>query len=103
MRCRCRGSDTTVGFAHAGETPGFVFLGLDRNGIRWVKHIAVDAFPLCNLVIRTDELWPSHASTAQVDATEAIIARLQPLCDEQTMVQLRLEGTLTRQQYHLFD
>ncbi len=97
------GATQHVGFAHAGETPGFVFLGIDRNGIRWVKHIAVDALPLCNLVVRTDELWPSHASTAQADATEAILARLQPLCDEQTMVQLRLEGTLTRQQYHQLD
>ncbi len=97
------GATQHVGFAHAGETPGFVFLGLDRNGIRWCKHIAVDALPLCNLVIRTDELWPSQVSTAQADATGAIIARLQPLCDGQTMVKLRLEGTLTRQQYHQLD
>ncbi|MHB8596666.1 MAG: metallophosphoesterase family protein [Ktedonobacteraceae bacterium] len=97
------GATQLVGFANAGETPGFVFLGLDRNGIRWVKHIAVDALPLCNLVIRTDELWPPHDSNAQADATNVIIARLQPLCDEQTMVQLRLEGVLTRQQYHQLD
>ncbi len=97
------GATQHVGFAHVGETPGFVFLGLDRNGIRWCKHIAVDALPLCNLVIRTDELWPLHDSTAQADATDAIIARLQSVCDEQTMVQLRLEGTLTRQQYHQLD
>lgn len=97
------GATQHVGFANAGETPGFVFLGLDRNGIRWCEHIAVDAPPLHSLVIRTDELWPPHDSTAQADATDAIIARLQPLCDEQTMVQLRLEGTLTRQQYHQLD
>lgn len=97
------GATQHVGFAHAGETPGFVFLGLDRNGMRWCEHIAVDAVPQCNLVIRTGELWLSHDSTAQVDATDAIIARLQPLCDEQTMVQLRLEGALTRQQYHQLD
>ncbi|HLX40671.1 MAG TPA: metallophosphoesterase, partial [Ktedonobacteraceae bacterium] len=91
--------------SNADETPGFVFLGLDKNGIRWCKHIAVDAPPLHKLVLRTEELWPSlsHATTAQQGATDAILARLLPLCDEQTMVQLRLEGALTRQQYHQLD
>ncbi|MEO8971543.1 MAG: metallophosphoesterase [Ktedonobacteraceae bacterium] len=97
------GATHHVDFDTAGETPGFVFLGLDRNGIRWCKHIAVDVLPLHSLVIRTEELWPSTASTSQQSATDAILARLQPLCDGQTMVQLRLEGTLTRQQYHQLD
>lgn len=100
------GASQHVGFdntSNASETPGFVFLGLDKNGIRWCNHIAVDALPLHNLLIRTEELWPSDASPVQQSATDAIIARMQPLCDGQTMVQLRLEGALTRQQYHQLD
>lgn len=88
---------------NTGETPGFVFLGLDKKGIRWCKHITVDAMPVRSIVIRTDELWPSDASTTQQGVTDAILARLLPLCDGQTMVQLRLEGPLTRQQSHQLD
>ncbi len=103
------GATQHVGFTNAGnanndgETPGFVFLGLDKNGIRWCEHIAVDALPLSDLVIRTGELWPSEANTAQPGVNDTMLARLQPLCDGQTMVRLRLEGVLTRQQYHQLD
>ena len=103
------GATQHVGFTNAdnasndGGTPGFIFLGLDKNGIRWCERIAVDALPLNDLVIRTAELWPSEASPAQPGATDTILARLQSLCDEQTMVRLRLEGALTRQQYHQLD
>ncbi len=95
----------TADIANASsETPGFVFLGLDTNGLRWCKHIAVDALALRSLVIGTAELWDAQGSSiAQQSATEAILARLRPLCDEQAMVQLRLVGTLTRSQYHQLD
>ena len=95
--------EATGNNGNTDETPGFVFLGLDKNGIRWCKHIVVDALPLHNLVIHTEELWPSSVSTTQQDVTDAILARLQVVCDGQTMVQLRLEGPLTRQQYHQLD
>src|SRR5947209_7920221 len=35
------------------KEPGFVFLGLASNGIRWCKHISVDALKLQRLVIHT--------------------------------------------------
>ena len=35
--------------------------------------------------------------------TEAILERLHPLCEADTMVQLRLEGELTRWHYHQLD
>jgi hypothetical protein len=106
------GATQHIGFNSNGETPGFVFLGLDKNGIRWCKHIAVNSLALHSLVIHTHELWPVGArfiapdapiAPDQQNATDAILARLQPLCDGQTMVQLRLEGTLTRRQYHQLD
>ncbi len=111
------GATQHIGFDSSGETPGFVFLGLGKNGIRWCKHIAVNSLALRNLVIHTHELWPPDVGARfiapiapiapivpdQQNATDAILARLRPLCDGQTMVQLRLEGTLTRRQYHQLD
>jgi DNA repair protein SbcD/Mre11 len=104
------GATQHIGFDTTGETPGFVFLGLDKNGIRWCKHIAVNSLALRNLVISTRELWPPESNVGarfiapdQQGATDAILTRLRPLCDGQTMVQLRLEGALTRRQYHQLD
>src|SRR6266496_3363790 len=67
------GATQRIDFSTPEQGPGFVFLGLAADGIRWCKHIAVDSL------------------------------KLQPLCSEETMVQLRLAGTLTRGQYHQLD
>jgi hypothetical protein len=99
------------------QEPGFVFLGLATDGIRWCKHIAVDALKLQRLVIHTSELWSNDADTigpARADAinqadainrvpTDIILEQLRPWCSQDSMVQLRLEGPLTRKQYHQLD
>jgi DNA repair exonuclease SbcCD nuclease subunit len=82
-------------FSDLDNNPGFVFLGLATDGIRWCNHIPVDSLPLRRLVVNTSELWP--------DGTERVIEQLRPLCDPQALVQLRLEGPLTRGQYHQLD
>ena len=97
------GSTQHSDFNSADETPGFVFLGLDKNGMRWCKHIAVDALALRSLDISTDELWSADDESATGDVTAAIIERLRPLCDGETMVRLSLAGPLTRGQYHQLD
>ena len=84
------------------HTPGFVFLGLARDGLRWCKHIEVDALRLRRLSISVNNLWSSAEETA-FNPTERILEQLRPLCDTDTMVQLRLEGELTRRQYHQLD
>jgi hypothetical protein len=89
--------------AAESNTPGFVFLGLAADGIRWCNHIPVGAPPLQQLVIHTPELWPAATATAAPPPTEAILERLRPLCNEEAMVQLRLVGQLTRSQYHQLD
>jgi hypothetical protein len=88
--------------------PGFVFLGLAPDGIRWCEHIPVDAPPLQQLVISTAELWPEEKPDADGSLgasapTDAILERLRPLCDEEAMVQMRLVGQLSRGQYHQLD
>src|SRR5215469_3006694 len=82
-------------FSDLDGNPGFVFLGLAADGIRWCNHIPVDSLPLRRLVVNTSELWP--------DGPGRVIEQLRPLCDPQALVQLRLEGPLTREQYHQLD
>jgi DNA repair exonuclease SbcCD nuclease subunit len=100
------GATQHIDFSTPDATPGFVFLGLAADGIRWCDHIKVDSPALQSLVIQTHELWPADASgeeMTQSSPTEIILERLRPLCDASTMVQLRLLGELTRQQYHQLD
>ncbi len=98
------GASQHVDFSAPDHAPGFVFLGLAADGIHWCNHIAVDALSFQRLVIHTKELWPDDAAAASRQAPTAIILeRLQPLCSADAMVQLRLEGELTRRQYHELD
>lgn len=80
--------------------PGFVFLGLAADGIRWCRHIPVDTLKLRRLIINTAELWPQDIDATDHNSTDLILQRLEPLCNADTLVQLRLEGELTRSQYH---
>ncbi|MFL5625813.1 MAG: exonuclease SbcCD subunit D [Ktedonobacteraceae bacterium] len=81
------------------NAPGFVFLGLAADGMRWCEHITVDAPPLQRLIIRAPELW----SDAATSPTETMLERLRPLCNEEAMLQLRLVGQITRDEYHQLD
>jgi len=86
---------------HAAEaTPGFVFMGLAADGVRWCNHIVVDALRTQHLNITTQELW---SDTSDETPTERILELLEPLCDADTTIQLHLEGELTRRQYHQLD
>lgn len=86
---------------HAAEaTPGFVFMGLAADGVRWCNHIDVDTLQTKRLDIAAAELW---SDASDKTPTERILERLGPLCDAETTIQLRLEGEVTRQQYHQLD
>ena len=94
------GATQHVDFSTLDRAPGFVFLGLAADGVRWCNHISVDSFSLQRLVIQAQDLWVDQDSTSP---TDVILERLRPLCSEDTMVQLRLEGELTRSAYHQLD
>ncbi len=85
------------------QHPGFVFMGLAADGMRWCNHIAVDALETKQLRISTTELWADEGNVAEATPTARILARLEPLCDAESTIQLRLEGELTRRQYHQLD
>ena len=94
------GATQHIDFSDPDDDPGFVFLGLAADGIRWCSHIAVDALQLHQLVVHATDLWSQDTAT---DCTAIILERLRPLCADDAMVQLRLEGELTRSQYHQLD
>ena len=88
------GATQHIDFSDPDDEPGFVFLGIAADGVRWCRHISVDSIQLRRLVIDVADLSSDQSPTSLV------LERLRPLCTEDTMVQLRLEGELTRQHYH---
>lgn len=97
------GATQHVDFNDPTDEPGFVFLGLAADGVRWCKHISVDALQLHRLLIRTADLWSAREEAETASLTEIILERLRPLCDPNALIHLRFEGTLTRKQYHQLD
>jgi DNA repair exonuclease SbcCD nuclease subunit len=97
------GATQHVDFNDPTDDPGFVFLGLAADGVRWCKHIAVDALQLHRLVVRTTELWPAGDELQEAQPTALILERLQPLWSQDAQIHVRLEGELTRSQYHQLD
>jgi hypothetical protein len=98
------GASQHIDFSTTESSPGFAFLGLAADGMRWCNHIAVDSWPLRSLTLTGSDLWPetSSAETA-TSPNEIILERLRPLCSSEAMVQLTLKGMLTREQYHKLD
>ena len=96
------GATQHIDFNHPEQVPGFVFLGLAPDGLRWCEHIPVNSWSLHQLVIHTSELWPAQG-TEERSPTDIILERLYALCSADAMVQLRLEGEMTRRQYHQLD
>lgn len=94
------GATHHVDFSTPDHAPGFVFMGLAADGIRWCNLITVDSLLLQRLVMQTSELWPESSSEPLRSPTEIILERLRPLCASDAMIQLRLEGELSRRQYH---
>jgi hypothetical protein len=97
------GATQHVDFSTPDQVPGFVFMGIAADGIRWCNHIPVDALLLRRLTIHTRDLWSEESSSTASSPTDIIFERLRPLGGEDAMIQLRLEGELTRGQYHQLD
>ncbi|HEY6542579.1 MAG TPA: metallophosphoesterase [Ktedonobacteraceae bacterium] len=138
------GATQHIHFNDPDGEPGFVFLGLAADGVRWCRHITVDGVQLRRLVIPVADLWPAASAPTtsdpatseaiapdssvsedtdrvraglapalenspaapddtETDPTARILERLRLLCAEDAMVQVRLEGELTRQRYHQLD
>jgi DNA repair protein SbcD/Mre11 len=97
------GATQHVDFNDPTDDPGFVFLGLAADGVRWCKHIAVDALQYRRLVIQAAEIWPEGQEFSSTVSTEIILERLRAVCGADILVQLRFEGEIARRQYHQLD
>lgn len=97
------GATQHIDFNDPDDEPGFVFLGLAADGIRWCKHIPLESLQLHRLIVSATDLMQHDPDADHTDITENIVERLRPLCTEDAMVQLRLEGELTRERYHQLD
>ncbi|HEV2583273.1 MAG TPA: metallophosphoesterase [Ktedonobacteraceae bacterium] len=87
--------------------PGFVFLGIAADGVRWCRHVAVDSIHLRRLEIPLAQWWSDTDTTddeedaaGATEPTMRLLEELRPLCTEDAMVQLRLTGEISRQRYH---
>ena len=97
------GATQHVSFDDPDDEPGFVFMGIAADGIRWCRHIGVDGLQLRRLEMSVDELWseePRESNVTPSSPAARILERLRPLCSADALVQLRLKGELTRQRYH---
>lgn len=97
------GATQHVDFHNSTNDPGFVFVGLAADGVRWCKHIAIDALQLQRLVIQTTELWPAGEDALASVPTEKVLEKLRPLCGPDIQMYVRFEGELTRGHYHQLD
>jgi len=97
------GATQHIDFNDPDDEPGFVFLGLAADGIRWCEHIALESLQLRRLVLSARDLMQHDPGADHADITENIVERLRPLCTEDAIVQLRFEGELTRERYHQLD
>jgi DNA repair exonuclease SbcCD nuclease subunit len=97
------GATQHIDYGDPDDQPGFVFLGLAADGIRWCKHIAVESLQLRRLVVPARDLMQYDANADHSNITQNILERLRPICTEDAMVRLRFEGILTRERYHQLD
>jgi DNA repair exonuclease SbcCD nuclease subunit len=119
------GATERMEFGTAAGTAGFAWLEVDAGGLRHVEQIPVDEQPRADLVISSVRLWPGASARRPppsdgdlppgVDVREdagkhapedapgpvAILRHaLAQVCTPETIVRLRLAGTLSLVQYH---
>lgn len=97
------GATQHIDFSDPDDDPGFVFIGLAADGVRWCKHITLEALRLRRLIVHTTDLWQKDSNPIHTNATTSILERLHPVCADDAIVQLRLQGELTRSQFHQLD
>ncbi|HEX4204903.1 MAG TPA: metallophosphoesterase [Ktedonobacteraceae bacterium] len=99
------GATQHVDFTAPDHVPGFVFLGIAADGIRWCNHIETDSLQMRRLTLNVEDLWSPNTikKGSESSPTALILKQLHPLCAEDALVQLRLEGSLSRSQYHQLD
>lgn len=95
------GATQRFDFQDPTDDPGFVFLGVAADGVRWCRHIPVDSIHLRRLETPLATWWSDAPEGAgATEPTARLLEELRPLCTEDALVQLLLTGEISRQRYH---
>ncbi len=118
------GATERMEFGQSEDKIGFVYLEIKHKGLHHAEHIPIRPQPRYIVTIRTTELWPTlrpdqavysdststmERETAQKievstsSVAERILQKVEPYFTEEAMVRLKLEGPITREQYHTLD
>ncbi len=87
------GATERMTFGERADVPGFVILEGGKDGITRVERIQLLGQPRAELTVRPTELGPD-------DELGGLLSRLVAVSTPETMVRLRLEGVIGREQYH---
>lgn len=87
------GATERMGFGELGEKPGFYYAELEGKQAVKLLHKEIDPQPMRREVIRTTNIPPE-------DPTEYVFDQLRQWSNRDQMMQLRIEGPLTREVYH---
>lgn len=110
------GATERMAFGPVEGDPGFVWLKLGKRGVLHAEHIAIEAQPRMDMALSVARFWPGgvpadteNATPPASDAVRSPITEPNPalllrlslgeICTDETMVRLRLWGTLTREQH----
>lgn len=87
------GATERMGFGELGEKPGFYYAELEGKQAVKLLHKEIDPQPMRREVIRTTNIPPE-------EPTEYVFDQLRQWSERDQMMQLRIEGPLTREVYH---
>lgn len=87
------GATERMTFGERPEVPGFVVLEGGKDSITRAERVQLAGQPRAELTVRPTELEPS-------DPLGGLLPRLTAISSPETMVRLRLEGVIGREQYH---
>lgn len=87
------GASERMGFGELGEKPGFYYVELEGKQAVKLLHKEIDPQPMRRETIRTTDI-PAE------EPTEYVFEQLRQSSDRDQMMQLRIEGPLTREVYH---
>ncbi|MDY6865420.1 MAG: metallophosphoesterase family protein [Halobacteriota archaeon] len=85
------GATERMGFGEREKTPGFYFLDIGRDGVD-AEFIKLDCQPMIELKVNVGDLYG--------DPNEILINRIRDESSEETLLKLKLQGTVPRSLYH---
>ncbi len=87
------GATERMGFGELSEKPGFYYVELEGKQAVQLRHRDIEPQPMRREEIRTTNIPPE-------DPTGYVFEQLRGWSDPEQMMQLRIEGPLTREVYH---